>query len=505
MRLCRMCDPVDPLNICRLLFLAFLNSDSVATALARLVISIMQQRSLTAPLLDPQGTSASSDHSRSVGDQPAKPKPFIVQWFISHFDDKHSRLAFVLAFLLALAVSCYWLQYTIVHRWQYSLDHPLQTISFETVDQLPAILAIELKSAEQFLPIEATYMQRVIPLLISESYGYIPNPDIACTNQDFNGPSVLCQQVNSQGKPVVDVTNAPAGELDGSYADHIDAGAFPLQYRMIDGVLSQSACFSVQVLVNSSAIDLTSSQRDFPPTFVLLSLGLTSLLSQLELIAHGHTAPNDTLVAQWGTRDPATKLVGFVGFSRSSIFQFDTTITYSLDSSLPPSYSYSYQQYADAARGEAAQARDWALLLNATTNATERARLESLYADPTVSHLTNFMCLQPHSANVQVIRLQTLYGFTSFLSDAGQRAAGHSDGNRVQPSFLISLACLSSLLFLRRLSQHSVDRDVRAVPRDLRDHAAAIVPASLAADPLETERQSGAAHRGEEQRQPVER
>lgn len=199
-----------------------------------------------------------------------------MRWFLSHFSDKHSRFAFVLAFLLALAVSIYWLQFTIVQRWKYSLDHPLQTVSFETVDQLPAILALELKFTDQFLPLESTYMQRVIPLLISPTYSYLPNPSIACTNLDFNGANVLCQQVDSSGNPVVNVADAPAGEVDGSYAEHIDAGLFPLQYRMIAGAESQSVCFSVQVLVNSTALDRTRSQRDFPPTFVLLSLGLTA-------------------------------------------------------------------------------------------------------------------------------------------------------------------------------------------------------------------------------------
>ena len=131
----------------------------------RFVAVTSQRASLQTSLLEEQEEfSSKMDSSLPVVASPdARPAKgnVLTRWLHSHFPDQPSRWAAVLAFLLALGVSIYWLQWTITSRWQYSRDHPVQSISFESVQRFPQLLGNQLYFVERFIPSNQTYAKLV--------------------------------------------------------------------------------------------------------------------------------------------------------------------------------------------------------------------------------------------------------------------------------------------------------------------------------------------------------
>ena len=59
-------------------------------------------------------------------------------YFSRLLPELRSRLAFLLAFLLALGLSIAWLVPTIRGKWLYGLSHPAQSVTYERARVVPA-------------------------------------------------------------------------------------------------------------------------------------------------------------------------------------------------------------------------------------------------------------------------------------------------------------------------------------------------------------------------------
>ena len=407
-----------------------------------LIAMQQQQASLRTSLLI-EDASAHSDQAAAASSAPSKGRCFS-RWLHAHFPDSRSRFAVVLAFLLALSVSIYWAYWTISQRWLYSNAHPVQSVSFERETSLPALLGLQFFWPHNLAPTHIVH--RVVPFLTLGDGSAVNVTSVGCTNIMFGPtPTALCQQLDAEGQPFVWHANPPPSELDGSSALNLPTSSLPLQSSSIfnGGVL----CFDVHLMVNATAAE----QNGFfdLPVFSATACGLQPLLSELELIRAGHFVETDP--AYMGVLDAwnSAQLTGFYRVGQRIELEWAATRTIQPNGAEQLDFQYaSVGQYDHSSRYHDSE---FAALLATITNQTEAAQWKALRADPNVAYSTARMCVGPSSFNVQVIRLQKLYGFTSFLSDAGQRAAGHSDDNGLA-SADTEAALIHRLLFVCTVS-----------------------------------------------------
>ena len=363
--------------------------------------------------------SASLLRDRSFADRqtptarPAKGS-WLIRWFTSHFHDRQSQVAAVLAFLGALAVSIYWLIWVVEQRWIYSNQHPVQSVTFEPVQSLPAIIGIQVLFEEMFVPAEYTLFRKVIPQLSVKAGRVFNVSGVTCTGSSFFGTeAALCQQtVNGQSALLA---GAPTGELNGESASRFELSTLPLQYAPnggLDGVL----CLSIHLFQNRSAMDAVGVFN--PPAVIVASFSARSVLSEVELMAAGYASVFDPVAAaNFPNDDSATTLIGWFNldqivnslYSASQTIQVDGTrqleLTYSVTGELAIAPSYREREFNN--------------LLTTVQNETARAELMAWRSDSDVAYNVGSFCAQPRSFMVQIVRLQRLYGWGSFLSDAG--------------------------------------------------------------------------------------
>ena len=356
----------------------------------------------------------------SAGDQakPKRPCNWLRTKLAQHFPDTLSRVAFIVALLGAVVISLLWLIWTIQNRWIFAIDHPVQSISYESVASIPALVGVQFSFLSEFLPPDLVHYLRVVPVSDPEgASGNNPSliPAVNCNLTTFAFEMALCQQVwPDTGLPFFNAAIAPPGEMDGSSASKIDLSAMPLQFTH-SAMASSAVCFQVHMLANQTALD--ASARALPPVFLMGILSPSSLLAQNELTRAGHTAASDPLVQAWSARDSAVQVLGFLQFARSLIMEFTATNTIDVDGSV--SVGYRFQTLADLPRGPGQQVRDFKSLLQFTPDRAEQLRLAKLYADPSTVYQSTHLCMAPQTLTVEVVRKQVLYGWSQFLSDAG--------------------------------------------------------------------------------------
>lgn len=413
----------------------------------------MQRQTLNTALLDEASaprssaafsrkSAAPSDSGGSVGGN------FVIRWLSALFPDRRSRYIAVLVFALALSVSLYWLIWTIQRKW---INEPIiQSISYEHVGSLPAMFGFMFSYS---VPADYTYARKVIPLIQQSNSGpTLATNYINCNETFLLAWSAMCQPLDpNTGLPIFSAAAAPPGELDGSSAHHMDLSRFPLQF--FDQFNDKDVCFQLHLVQNQTfateftevydnlsvppprssgmkatahgtlgsiacLIALTSSLCLFVsllPFSNLVGLSAGATLSALELIAAGHTAPQDPVVYRIATQDGTARL-GAYGYNR--LLELSFSATRSVDVNGQSSIDYSYDVVTNLPRSPAQTARDFQQLLDSSTP-VEVARLQQLMLLPSTSYQSTRLCVEPRSFQVQVIRSLRLYSFASFLTDLG--------------------------------------------------------------------------------------
>ena len=220
----------------------------------------MQRQTLNTALLDDASAPRSSASPRKFAAPPSDSGGgdghggnFAIRWLSALFPDRRSRYVAVLAFLLAVAVSLYWLVWTIQTKW---LNEPtIQSISYERVGSLPALFGLMFSYS---VPADYVYARKVIPLIQRTDSGpTIATNYINCNETFLLAWSAMCQPLDpNTGLPIFSVSAAPPGELDGASAEHMDLSRFPLQF--LDQFNDKDICFQLHLMQNQTfATELT--------------------------------------------------------------------------------------------------------------------------------------------------------------------------------------------------------------------------------------------------------
>lgn len=123
--------------------------------------------SLPQPLLSSspseQYEARSADRSPSLA-PPTSSCNSLALWYASHLPNPHSRVAFALSFVLALALSLWWLISTVRSKWLQDIAHPVQAVSWDRETKFTALFGLpllydDITSNDQ----NSSYVRKVLP------------------------------------------------------------------------------------------------------------------------------------------------------------------------------------------------------------------------------------------------------------------------------------------------------------------------------------------------------
>ena len=120
--------------------------------------------------------AAHTDDARSPSpDPPTSLFHSVSQWYASHLPHPHSRVAFAVSFLLALALSLWWLISTVRSKWLADIAHPVQAVSWDRETSFTALFGLPLLY-DDFTPNDqnSSYVRKVLPSVHTRmsSYGH---------------------------------------------------------------------------------------------------------------------------------------------------------------------------------------------------------------------------------------------------------------------------------------------------------------------------------------------
>lgn len=124
-------------------------------------------QSLLSSVPSEQYEARSAGRSPSPAPAPAPPASSchsLSLWYASHLPNPHSRIAFALSFLLALALSLWWLISTVRSKWLQDIAHPVQAVSWDREIKFTALFGLpllydDITSNDQ----NASYVRKVMP------------------------------------------------------------------------------------------------------------------------------------------------------------------------------------------------------------------------------------------------------------------------------------------------------------------------------------------------------
>jgi hypothetical protein len=191
--------------------------------------------------------------------------------------DTRSQVACVFTALLAIALSVYWLIFTIRQKWIYGQQHPQQLVSYETVASLLSFFGLGFW--DPHFGASASSYFAVLP---SWSGGNSKYDGFRC----YNSSAVLyefCVPADANGQPILDPQRAPAGEVDGASAGSISLSEFqqwPQQFTPFSGGIS----FLVFLLSEDS------TKENFDPYINLFAASPQQTLAMLETSTNPETS-----------------------------------------------------------------------------------------------------------------------------------------------------------------------------------------------------------------------
>jgi len=324
-------------------------------------------------------------------------------------------VALVVAAVLALAASVWWLVYTIQFKWLYGLTHPLVTVSVESVQSLPVFFGAAVLPGNM----ELVYL-RTIPWMWNDVSGLRETRYVSCTGLDgVKQYDILwCLPTDESGALwlTADRAGAPADERSGASARSALMNDWPLQFHSNQDIL----CVDTHLMVN----DTRMQQNPNPgtPGFALYMFNISQALGLAEVLHYVSTLGNSSAdsAAAADALNAWSAPIPYMAYTDwDSIFYFHSATTRTLYSDGRDELDYAYSSAGHMSVQPATVDSMFRELLTETPNATERVQLTALHNRSDVTYHFHRFCTQPQSMMVNVVRQSHPYTLASFLADVG--------------------------------------------------------------------------------------